>query len=246
MAEEVELKLIVGDLAAFDRLRVQLERQAGPPTLREQTNFYLDTADRGLRRRRAMARLRTAGSDGGGARLAWWTCKAEPVLRDGVMRVEERERRLDGPAQARLLADGAPRGDLTVGDVDPDGWLQRPRAEGGMLVDPLQATARLHVLGALATTRRIYRVPWPIARNPADPAPAPTDLALELDHARYSQGAERFELEVETPAVERVRPFIEELLAAADVDAAPAQQSKYAQFLQLADQAVGWREGPVA
>ncbi|MSP93021.1 MAG: CYTH domain-containing protein [Myxococcales bacterium] len=244
MAQEVELKLLLADVAAFDRLRSHLNRLAGTPTVREQTNYYLDTADRALRRRRAMARLRTADATGSGARLAWWTCKAEPVLQDGILRVEERERPLDASEQGRVLANGAPRAGLTVAELDPDRWLQIPRAEGGMLGEPLAAPTRLHVLGALATTRRIYRVPWPDVRaNPGDADP-PADLALELDHARYSAGAERFELEVETPAVESLRPFIDGLLAAADVDAEPARYSKYAQFLQLADASQGWIERP--
>lgn len=215
-ATEVELKLLLPDAAAHDRLRAALDALA-PADVAAQVNYYLDTVRLDLRRQKAMVRVRV--QDG----RATVTVKTRARLDHGVSQAAEWERVLPPVEAAPWLQAPPSRIRVAALGLDP-----------GLLVPPLAPDADLHVLGALANTRRTYAVRLAdLGAADAMAADPDTNLALELDHSRYSAGAERFELELEHPAAADLAPAVTEWLQRLGIDAEPAAESKYAQFLRV-------------
>jgi uncharacterized protein YjbK len=228
MATETEIKLLLPDEASFAQVRAALQ-QLVAPKVADQTNVYLDTSGRDLLRQRAMARVRRFA----GSAQVLFTCKTSPRLENGVMRVEELERELD-PAAAAPWRSSAPPARVQVRDVDRLGWLQSQT----LLAVPLAADTWLHAIGALQTLRRKFA----LNVRQLEPRGPSLDIVLELDHARYSQGPQRFEIEVETPEPELVGPALEHWLNGLGIGFEPAAESKYAQFLRLSRDVGGWHE----
>jgi uncharacterized protein YjbK len=100
------------------------------------------------------------------------------------------------------------------------------------LTQPLVPDSALHTLGALANTRRAYTLRREQLRSGTGVQP----VTLELDHSRYSAGAERFELELEHVDAAELAEDLQAWLDALAVMAEPATESKYAQFLRLSSQ----------
>lgn len=213
---EIELKLVLPDADAHDRLRLALDALA-TPSIAAQVNYYLDTVQLDLRQQKAMVRVRV--QDG----VATVTVKTRARLEGGVSQAAEWERVLQPEAAAA--------------------WLQSPPSRiraaalglaDGLLAPPLADDADLHVLGALANTRRTYAVTLAdLGTTEGCAMPAETALQLELDHSRYSAGRERFELELEHPEAGLLASAVTDFLAGLGIDAEPATESKYAQFLRL-------------
>jgi uncharacterized protein YjbK len=232
VATEIELKLLLADEVAYGVVRSALERLDPSPQVLEQVNYYLDTPHAALRRAGVMVRRRTAN----GASMV--TVKAQPQLAGGVMRVTELERRHDPATTARWQHHPPSR--LQLDELQVADWL----GEGGVLAEPLAAGTWLHVIGALATTRRVYRldaVQWlAMAAEPASAAvlAGAGPVQVELDHARYGVGGsdtQRFEIEVEHPQADLLHAPIAQWLDDLGVVAVPADESKYAQLLRLMD-----------
>ena len=220
VATEVELKLLLPDEAAFAATRARLDALA-TAHVAEQTNYYLDTVSGNLRAMQVMLRVRVAN----GRAVA--TCKVRAKLEGGVMRATEWEREVPRPFAARWLV--APQSRCDAGELGAAVVLCAPRETGGLLEAPLPLHAPLHVVGALANTRRTYRVP--LRALGTEPG---TDevVTLELDHSRYSVGQDRFELEFEHARAAQLAPLLYAFLAEIDVRAEPAEESKYAQLLR--------------
>lgn len=231
MATEIELKLLLIDETAYGVVRSALERLDPAPQVLEQVNYYLDTPHGALRRAGVMVRRRTAN---GGSVV---TVKARPQLVAGVMRVTELERNHDAATAARWQQNPPSR--LQAGELQVADWL----GAGGVLEPPLPADTWLHVIGALATTRRVYQVDagqWLAqdgdGHDATERLPVRGRLQVELDHARYGVGGsdtQRFEIELEHPHADRLHAPIARWLDGLGVVAVPADESKYAQLLRL-------------
>lgn len=223
MPEEVELKLLLDDEHDFERVRAALDRLVPRVEVAEQVNYYLDTVRLDLRRQGAMVRVRVANG------RAVVTGKAKATITAGVQRAIEREHALEGPHGAEWQQAGQPR--TTPEQLQALAWLCQPVAQGGLLTTPLAPDTALHTLGAMANVRRIYR----LHRAQLRPGAGTAEVTLELDHSRYSAGAERFEIELEHPDAAELALDVTAFLDALEVTAEPATESKYAQFLRLAD-----------
>lgn len=240
-AHEIELKLLLDDADAFERVRAALERVT-LPQLHEQVNYYLDTVQFDLRRQAAMVRVRVANG------RALVTCKTKATLVAGVQKALEREQPLPDDEAGRWLRSGQSR--TSARALGIEAWLCEPIEAGGMLQTPLAAEAALHTLGALANTRRAYT----LRREDLRPGAGPAQVVIELDHSRYSapqasaapsatgralradpagKGAERFEIELEHGDAAELAADVHAFLAALDLEGTPATESKYAQFLRL-------------
>ena len=222
MATEIELKLLLPDELAHGLVRAALDAVAGPADVVEQLNYYLDTRARRLQAHRCMVRVRVGGQ--GNERWVKATCKSNPKLHAGLMTVGEHEHRL--PVElAALWLQGPPfRTNLT--DLQALAWT----ADEGPLLRVLPDEAQLHVLGAMATTRRIYRL------DKAFFGATPGPLTLELDHARFGDrgpDANRYEIEVEHPDAAALEPRISAWLVGLGVHAWPADESKFGQMLRI-------------
>ncbi|MBM4344139.1 MAG: CYTH domain-containing protein [Deltaproteobacteria bacterium] len=226
MATETELKLLLETLDDYAVVLRALQGMACAEVRESrQVNYYLDTVDRSLLRQHAMVRVRVA--DG----AALLTVKVKPRLQGGVIEVAEHERSLDPDHAAAWLATPPSRTGLAF---DVAGWL----GAGGVLAQPLPAEAQLQVLGAMHNTRRKVPVDgarWGLA--------AGERVVAELDRAHYGAGgaeAERFELEIEHVQAATMQPAVEAWLAGLDVAFRRAEETKYAQFLRLAERHAGW------
>jgi len=220
IATEIEVKLLLPDEAAFAATRARLDALAAP-TLAEQTNYYLDTVRGDLRKAQAMFRVRVAD----GRAIA--TCKVRAKLQGGVMRATEWERDLPAAATARWLI--APQSRCDPEALGAGGVLCTPGDGGGLLDEPLAPHTQLHVVGALANTRRTYR----LLPGNLGVIEAPDEVVvLELDHSRYSVGEDRFELECEHARATQLVPLLQAFLTSIGVHAEPADESKYAQLLR--------------
>jgi len=187
-----------------------------PADLRQQTNYYLDTLQAELHNQRAMLRVRTTDK---GARI---TLKLRPKMRDGVLEVSEWERDLPPElAQAWRKAPPPRTSALALQASDLLGIT-------GYLPQPIADHAALHTLGAMQNTRRVYAID--LQQLGAETAQT---VSIELDHSRYSQGEERFELELEHPNAAAIAPVIHAWLQLLGVHATAAEETKYAQFLRL-------------
>lgn len=222
MATEIELKLVLDDRDGYDRLRAALQALAAPRDV-EQINYYLDTPRFELRARLAMLRVRVAAGE------ATVTCKSRPSLQAGLMRSRELERPLATAPAAPWLR--SPPARTTIRELGVQDWLSIPAAEGGVLEAPLPPDTWLHILGAIANTRRVYAVR--LGDLGATGAQAAVCVQLELDHTRFSMGAERFELECEHADAEALRGALEAYLDQLGVGYGPATESKYEQFVRL-------------
>jgi len=220
MATEVELKLLLADASAWLAAHDALASAAtGPARVAAQVNYYLDTAQRALRRQAAMARIRVAD---GAARL---TVKVAPTLVGGVSRVDEFEQALPAGLAGAWLAGPPARVDRAI---DAAGWL-RP---GGVLAAPLGDDDPLWVVGAVRNERRTFILPR------ADLGAGDGEVTVELDRCQFGAGgaeAERFEIEIEAADAFALRGPVEAWLDRCGVAHRPADESKYAQFLRLAD-----------
>ncbi len=224
MATEVELKLLLPDDLAHGLVRAALDAACGPAQVVEQVNYYLDTRDRRLHAHRCMIRVRVGGQ--GDQRWVKATCKANPTLQAGLLTVGEFEHRLPDDLAARWLQGPPFRSQLA--DLQAVAWVQT----AGPLAGVLPADAALHVLGAMATTRRIYALDKLFFGG--EPGP----LTLELDHARFGDrgaDAHRFEIEVEHADVAALEPGITAWLRDLGVHAWPADETKFAQLLRILD-----------
>lgn len=216
---EVELKLMLDDGDAFLKVRTALDALA-PAVVHEQVNYYLDTTQLSLRAQKVMVRVRVADGQ------AVATCKTKARLDGGVQLAIEHEQPLPQTEAQRWLQGGQPRtspqalGMTTWLCPGPDCALQHA----------LEPQVALHTLGALANTRRAYAV----RRDQLRPGAGPQVVTLELDHSRYSAGAERFEIELEHEDAATLADDLHAWLETLGVHAAPAEESKYAQFLRLA------------
>ncbi len=237
MATEIELKLCLADEMDFQRVRLALDnlahRRGTAVEDLEQTNYYLDTPRLELRAQKAMVRVRAVGP-GPAAQRAVVTLKIRPTLVDGLLSTAEHELVLPTELAAPWLLSPPPRvqpADLGIGD-----WL----AEGGLIERPLGPQSWLHVVGAMANTRRVYQLEGYQINGPQGP------LTLELDHARFGLGGadgHRFEIELEHPDAAAWRTVIDGWLAGLDVTAYPATETKYAQLLRLSAVAPTWPAG---
>ncbi|MFZ4579318.1 MAG: CYTH domain-containing protein [Myxococcota bacterium] len=218
---ETELKLLLATPDDHFRLRSALDRLA-TARIREQRNDYLDTSRLDLRAQQAMVRVRVAGE------RVVATCKVGGQFDRGVHRVTEVERDVP-PALAARWKVGAPARVLVV-ELGLQDALLAPPDQGGVLAVPLSGDVWLHNLGALVNTRRTYDVQL----VDLDGDPAGDELVrFELDHARYSAGVERWELEVEHPRAGDLTDRIRDWLDRLEVEHEPATESKYVQFLRL-------------
>lgn len=237
MATEIELKLCLANEADFQRVRQALDnlahRRGTAVDALDQTNYYLDTPRLQLRAQKAMLRVRTIGH-GPQADRAVVTLKIRPTLVDGLLSTAEHER--DLPAELAEPWLRSPPARVQAAQLAVGTWL----APGALLDEPLAADSWLHVVGAMANTRRVYRLEGYQLNGPAGP------LMLELDHARFGLGGadgHRFEIELEHPDAAGWRTVIDGWLAGLDVTAYPATETKYAQMLRLNDAAPAWQEG---
>ncbi|MBI5607631.1 MAG: CYTH domain-containing protein [Deltaproteobacteria bacterium] len=224
MATEVELKLLLPDELAHGLVRAALDAAAGPGQVVEQVNYYLDTRERRLQAHRCMIRVRVGGQ--GSERWVKATCKANPTLLAGLLTVGEFEHRLPADLAQRWLQGPPFRSHLQ--DLQALDWAQAD----GPLARVLPPDAALHVLGAMATTRRIY------ALDKAFFGGEPGPLTLELDHARFGDrgaDAHRFEIEIEHPDAAALEPRISAWLQDLGVHAWPADETKFAQLLRILD-----------
>lgn len=214
MATEIELKLIV-DGDEFAHVRAALDALAAAD-LRQQANYYLDTLQAELHNQRAMLRVRTTDAS---ARI---TLKLRPKMRDGVLEVSEWER--DLPAELAQAWRTAPPPRTSAQALQATDWL----GYSGHLAVAIADDAALHTLGAMQNTRRVYAIDLrQLGANTAQ------TVCIELDHSRYSQGEERFELELEHPQAAAIAPVIHAWLQTLGVHATVAEETKYAQFLRL-------------
>ncbi len=232
--QEIELKLLLDDADAFERVRAALERVT-TAELHEQVNYYLDTVRLDLRRQAVMVRVRVAHGQ------AVATCKTKATLVAGVQTALEREQPLPDAEAERWLRSGQPR--TSPQALGIQAWLSEPIERGGMLATPLPAEAALHTLGALANTRRAYT----LRREDLRTGAGSELVVIELDHSRYSvpqeasanaaaksvRGAERFEIELEHGDAAELAADVHAFLAGLDLEGTPATESKYAQFLRL-------------
>jgi uncharacterized protein YjbK len=190
---ERELKLVL-DAGGYFRLASALPGYEGERWL---ANHYFDTADRALRSRGAMLRVRESA----GARVAG--LKQGVSAKGGAFEAAEWEQPLAPRDWARVARAG---GDL--------GLLDHP------VVREAFALARATVLsyiGTLRVLRKVFRL------SPA--------TALELDLVCFEDGAQDWEIEVETERPEGVRPFVEELLERRGIRWHEQTRTKYERFL---------------
>jgi uncharacterized protein YjbK len=221
MADEVELKLMLEDRDAFLKVREALDALA-EAVVHEQVNYYLDTTRLSLRAQKAMVRVRVADGQ------AVATCKTRATIEGGVQRAVEHEQPLPELEERLWLQAGQPR--TTPQALGIMAWLCA--GPGCALLQPLAADSALHTLGALANTRRDYTV----RREQLRPGTGVQPVTLELDHSRYSAGAERFEIELEHADAAELAEDVQVWLDALAVIAEPATESKYAQFLRLSSE----------
>lgn len=217
---EIELKLILADEADFATVRQRLDGLADAREV-HQVNYYLDSVRGDLRSARAMLRVRVA--DG----RAVVTCKTKARIDAGVLHATEWEQALPAAAATEWLSTPPSRTDadsLGVGII-----LEGLSGAGGLLETPLAPGTALHVVGALANTRRSYAVPMSALGLHGRDAETVT---FELDRSRFSSGGDRFEIEVERADAASLAPAIHAFLADIGIDALPAEESKYAQMLR--------------
>lgn len=213
MAQEVEIKRLL-DTAGYAALQAQLDALT-PPVRHAQVNHYLDLPDAALRQLGAMLRLRVVGD-----KLVL-TLKAKANVTAGVLRAQELERSLTDPHERAFWQQAViswPQAVARLGD-----WLDQAGLHA--LADRADD---LRSVGATANLRLIYQLPDGIDGWP-------TPLTLELDRTRYPGDVERLELECEHADALRLAPLLDAWLAAHGVLATAATETKYAQFLRLAD-----------
>lgn len=236
MATEIELKLCLADEMDMQRVRLALDnlahRKGTPVEALEQVNYYLDTPRLQLQAQKAMVRVRTvAEAPDQPAKRAVVTLKIRPTLADGVLHAAEHELELPPELAAKWLR--APPARVQAAELSIATWL----GEGGLLDVALAPDSWLHVVGAMANSRRVYRLDGYQLNGPAGP------LMLELDHARFGLGGadgHRFEVELEHPDAAAWRTVLDGWLAGLEVLAYPATETKYAQLLRLASTAPAW------
>jgi uncharacterized protein YjbK len=200
---EVELKYRIEDAAALPAIAAAC---AAPEVWFRQTNHYLDDAAGALREARIMLRAREIwfppGTPGAGSK--------PPVT---------------FTAKRRLAAEGGLFTSVERSQVMPlEDWHKVTRLSEvpakGPLFDWLRgeiAFGPLARIGHTVTLRRKVQSGL---------------FMLELDHTTYPDGSSDLELECETFAPDLARDHIASLLGRLGVAFAPAEEGKYARFLQ--------------
>ena len=218
MATEIELKLLLVDEAAHDVVRSALDRIDPHATTLDQVNYYLDTPRADLHAQGAMVRRRVQSGQ------TVLTVKTRPVMSGGVVQVGEWEKVLTGPDIDAWLVAAPAR--VQIAQLQATEWLSEP----GVLTSPLPPETWLHVVGAMANTRRVYRF------DRAQFGLGTGEIKVELDHARYGVGGQdshRYEVEVEDADAHNLRPALEKWLDSLGVVHWPADETKFAQLLRL-------------